>query len=161
MPELVVGRSRSIIGTSKEYNMDSYDDLLKREEARELAVWRRRKEDQERYKSAARQAHKVRMAGRLVHQLPVPTWEDMDCGSKRHLIADAEHVAKNPAISYAELNKFYQERLLAWGDTDNSDLGTPEESFWTIEETVLKKLKAILGSPAGSPAAPSPSDTEA
>jgi hypothetical protein len=141
--------------------MDSDDDLLKREEAREMAEWRRSKADQERYENAAKQAHNVRITGRLLLNSPTLAWEDMHLDSQRHLIADAEHVAKNPAISYAELNKFYQERLVTSGDTDNPDLGTPEEPFWAIEEIVLKKLKAILGSPAGSPVASSSSDTEA
>ena len=137
--------------------MDSYDDLLKRQEARELAEWRRRKEDHERYESAAKQAHKIRMAAHLLLDSSVPSWEDMSIGSQRHLIAEAEHVAKNQAISYAELNKFYQERLVASGDSDHPDLGASE----AIEETVLQALKAILGSPARSPVALSPSDDEA
>lgn len=142
--------------------MDSYEDLLKRQEARELADWKRRKEDQQRYENAAKQAHKVRMAGRLVLDSPVPSWEDMHLGSRQHLIADAENVAKSPAISYSELNRLYEERLAVSGDTDNPDLGKPGESFQAIEEMALKELKAILSSsPAGSPLASSPSDTDA
>lgn len=141
--------------------MDTYEDLLKREEEREIAELKYRKEEQDRYESAAMQAHKVRMMGRLLIS-PVPPWEEVSLASRRHLVADAENVAKNPFISYEELNKLYQERLIAFGDTDNPDLGAPDEAYRAIEEQVLVALKASLSmsQPVASGAA-SPSQSEA
>lgn len=140
--------------------MDTYEDLLKREEEREIAEWRFRKEAQDRYESAAMQAHKIRMAGRLLIS-PVPPWEEISLTSRRHLVADAENVAKNPSISYEELNKLYKERLIASGDIDNPDLDAPDEASRVIEEQVLVALKAFLSTPqpvASGAASPSMSE---
>lgn len=126
--------------------MDSYEDLLNRVAERELASLERHKEEQQLYENVAKQAHKVRMLGRLLLNSPIPSWEDLCNSSQRHLIADAENVAKNPAISGAEINKLYQERLKASGDTDNPDLGVPQQSYQAIEEMVLENLKATLRS---------------
>ena len=142
--------------------MDSYEELMKREEARELDDWKRRKATQEQYESVAKQAHKIRMTGRLLLNSPCPCWEDLNLSSQRHLIADAANVAMNPSISGAELNKLYQERLVASGETDSPDLNVPEESFQALEETILKNLKAALSSfPAGSTVASNPPASDA
>lgn len=141
--------------------MDTYEDLLKREEEREIVEWKHRKEEQDRYESAAMQAHKVRRMARLLIS-PVPPWEEVSLVSRRHLVADAENVAKNPFISYEELNKLYHERLNASGDTDNPDLGASDEASRVIEEQVLVALKASLSmsQPVAS-GATSPSLSEA
>jgi hypothetical protein len=123
--------------------MGHYQDLLKTYEARELVDWKRKQEAQQRYENAAKQAHKVRVAGRLLRD-PVPCWEDLHVGSQRHLIADAENVANNPRITLAELTKMYQDRLIAWGDTDSPDLRAPDSICWNIEEMVLEDLKATF-----------------
>jgi hypothetical protein len=60
------------------------------------------------------------------------------------LIADAENVANNPSITSAELTAMDQDRLVAWGDTDNPDLGPLSDTTRHIEEMVLKRLKETL-----------------
>lgn len=130
--------------------MDSDRHLIEtynaREDAHEVAEWKRKNTNLQRYENAAKEAHKVRIMARLVHSRPVPSWEELDLASHRHLIADAESVARNPSITALELRKIYQERLVAWGDTDNPDLGVDDEISETIEQLVLEKLKATLNS---------------
>ena len=134
--------------------MNSDEDLIDthnaREELREAAEWKRNTETQQQYGNAAKKAHKVRMAGCLLRHFPVPSWDDMNIGSQRHLIADAENVAKNPSLTATELRKLYQERLMAWGDTENADLGVDDETTparQEIEEAVLKHLRSVLLTP--------------
>lgn len=128
--------------------MDSDQELLNiynvREEAFKAVEWKRKKVAQQRYENAANEAHKIRMLNSLVCNLPVISWDDMDLISKRHLIADAENVANNPFINMTELKKMYQERLTAWGDTNNPDLGTRNENALQVEKTVLDCLKGML-----------------
>lgn len=64
--------------------------------------------------------------------------------SQRHLIADAEIVDRNPAITEGEFFQRYRERLLDWGDTDNPDLNGLDPMAETIEGGVLNALKAAL-----------------
>lgn len=128
--------------------MDSDQRLIDayhaREEALAAAEWKRKKANLQRYENAAKEAHKVRMTARLMHSRPVPPWDELHIGSQRHLIADAECVAMNPSITEPELRKVYQERLVAWGDTDSPDLGVGDEISESIEGMVLEHLKATL-----------------
>ena len=130
--------------------MDSYQNQLDtfnaREEAREVAEWRQKRAEHQRYENAAKEAHKVRLVARLTHSSPVPQWDDLDLSSQRQLIADAEAVAKNPSITESELRKLYRERLMAWGDTDHPDLEVSDEGSESIEGMVLEHLKSSLNS---------------
>lgn len=128
--------------------MDSYQDLLDaanaRELARESAEWKRKKEAQQQYENAAKDAHKVRQAGHLLLDSILPSWEEMSLSSQRRLIADAISVAKNPSISGAELRILDQERLMASGDTEHEDLQLGSEPFQSVERVVLENLRANL-----------------
>lgn len=115
-----------------------------REEERKAAEWKRNKENQERYESAAQEAHKIRLARSLISTHQVSQWNEMSISSKKHLIADAQIVATNPSITEPELRTIYQERLVAWGDTDNPDLGAWDRSSENCEKLVLTRLKEIL-----------------
>lgn len=120
------------------------DDYDAREEARKAAEWRERTEAQARYENAARAAHKIRRAAHLLTDNPVGPWEDLALTSQRHLIADAEVVAKNPSITERELRTQYQVRLVEWGDPDSPDLAISDRITIGIEEQVLAKLKEVL-----------------
>ena len=128
--------------------MDSDQDLLdaynEREDAENAAKQRRNREDRSRFENAAKEAHKVRMMARLVHNLQVPSWDEMHLGSQQHLIADAANVAENSLITEGELRALYQERLVASGDTENPDLGSADAVSEYIEDMVLTRLKAAL-----------------
>lgn len=128
--------------------MDSYQNQLDvynaREDALEATEWEQKRTSRQRYENAAKEAHKLRMKARLVHTCSVCYWDDLGISSQQHLIADAETVAKNPSITEPELRKLYKERLLAWGDTDNPDLGGSDEVSESIEGMVLEHLKSTL-----------------
>lgn len=81
---------------------------------------------------------------RCLNNLSVLPWEELDISSQNHLIADAEAVANNPSITEHELRKLYWERLVAWGDTENLDLGVSDEKSEIIEGIVLIELKSAL-----------------
>lgn len=134
--------------------MDSDQDLLDaanaRDDARQAAEWRLKKAAQQRHESAAKEAHKIRQMHRLLLSQDARDWDRLPLVSQRHLIADAENVAANPNITAAELHRLYQERLLAWGDTDSADLRAgplPIEAQVT-EDQVLSRLKELLESPS-------------
>lgn len=128
--------------------MDSYQNQLNnfnaREVAREAAEWRETKAENQRYEDAAKEAHKIRCVARLLSISQVPQWDDLDLSSQRHLIADAEAVAKNPSITESELRNLYRERLIAWGDTDHPDLGVNDNDSEQSEEMALQSLKSSL-----------------
>ena len=130
--------------------MDSDQERLDASNAREVArqaeAWKRKTADHQRHENAAREAHKVRNAGRLVNlnNADIRDWKDIALVSQDHLIADAENVAANPSITAAELSLLYKARLIAWGDIDSPDLGAGDDnnpSYQEIEEMVLKRLK--------------------
>ncbi len=126
---------------SDENQLDIYNA---HEDAFEATEWKRKKAELQHYENAAKKVHKVRITARLITSRPAPLWDDMDISSQRHLIADAETVAKNPSITEPELRKLYWERLATWGDTDNPDLGVSDESSEIIEGMVLEHLKSAL-----------------
>lgn len=128
--------------------MDDEDRLLPALEARELAEWRARKAEKQRLEAAAREAHKARRLAALVNDRTIPAWEDLALSSQEQLIADAAAVAANPEITAEELHRLYQQRLEAWGDTDNPDIGT---ALPLAEEAVLLRLKEVLAHARGNP----------
>lgn len=121
------------------------DDYETREQAREASEWKTRSAELQRYENAARAAHRIRMAASLINNNQAPEWDELHIASKRHLIADAEAVAKNPAITEPELRRLYRERLVASGDTENPDLAASDAFTDTIEGLVLAELRATLG----------------
>lgn len=126
--------------------MDAYEKLLNDYESREAEKLKQKLSDQRKYEEAAKQAHRVRNAARLlVPNAPVIDWEGLSSISQKHLIADAENVALNPSITADELARLYRERLVKWGDLDSSDLlnGDDEE----VEGMVLEQLKACFAAP--------------
>ncbi len=132
--------------------MDSDQDLLDtanaRDDAHLGAEWRLKKAAQQRYESIAKQAHNIRKVHGILLNQPMPDWVDMCLSSRKQLIADVESVAANPIITAAELHRLYQERLIAWGDSDSADLrGHMTKEDHVTEDQVLSRLKELLASP--------------
>ncbi len=126
---------------SDQQRLDAYDA---REDALAAAAWRQKQADRQRYEAAAIQGHQFRQAARFLTQHSLPPWAELSITSQQHLIADAEIVDKNPAITEGEFFQRYRERLLDWGDTDNPDLNGLDPTAETIEGGVLNTLKAAL-----------------
>ena len=124
--------------------MDSYQNLLDAHDAREAAELKLKKAAQQRYENAAKKGHAFRCISNLVKSVTLLTWDEMRPVSQRHLIADAENVAANPAITATELNRLYKERLISSGDTDSLDLGEWAPGDLVTEEQVLEQLKKYL-----------------
>lgn len=122
--------------------LDSYNA---HEDAVAAADWKQKRAALQRYEQAAKEAHKVRMTANMVNNRQVVSWDDMSISGQRHLIADAENVAKNPSITESELKQLYLERLIASGDSENPDLlETWDEESEITEKMVLERLKAVL-----------------
>jgi len=128
--------------------MDSDQRLLDAANAREVASEEAKWKQKKRYEGAAKEAHKVRQVHRLLRHGDARGWDDLPLVSHRHLIADAENVADNQNITADELHQLYQERLIAWGDSDSADLSDPmTKEDHAAEDQVLSRLKELLASP--------------
>jgi len=120
------------------------DSYVSGEEALRAADYKQKADALRRYEDAAKKAHKIRQSNALLRNYSVPSWEELALVGQRHLIVDAEIVSNNPSTTESELRKLYLERLIAWGDTESSDLNDWDENSEGCEQMVLKELKAIL-----------------
>lgn len=121
------------------------DEFNAREEEKKAYEFKIKKSNLERHSTAAKNAHKIRQAHRILYIISTPSWEEMDLLSKNHLISDAENVAKNPSITLDELTELYRDRIIKSGDTENPDLGKMDPDLRSVEELVLNELKKHYG----------------